>query len=569
MGSNRQLMDGNWRTLRKLSYVGLIWMCACYIAFRFGTGDLSQNPFLGVPAQRALLQKLPQDATGSADSSANVIPQGVGAAPGPSTTQTSVPSSGVVDRDVKIDKDAKNIDDILSQLKEVSNIPYAYWDPKIPKPPITSKSCVKYPPLYDLQFNNLYWQKLNTNNGSFFIYGAYLDIRQRVGKVPLVRILAMIDRIKPTTKYCLLWYDNATMPVVSLASYTYAWYSRWGNYKDGLLQPFIVSCPAPFQKGRGLYPSSVSLVERQCTPPTNNVRVIHNAPEIKQDFAVCVKGLDFLKDDLSVRLVEWIELLNILGAKKIFFYELEVHPNISKVLQHYVGKGIVDNTPLTLPGDMPNLPALRHQFLKQRTNHKRQNELIPYNDCLYRNLYSYDFIALLDIDEVIMPINHEGWADLMREAIQPQALKEHNYTRASYNFRNVYFMDDMLKGEEMKHEVHEVGIPPYMHMLQHVYRAKNFTKPGAYVKCFHDTQRVVSLHNHFPLNCFGSCTTYSVPPEIAQMQHYRKDCVGPLQKSCESEFKSSTIRDTTIWRYKDELITRVTATLQKLDFFAS
>lgn len=42
MGSNRQLMDGNWRTLRKLSYVGLIWMCACYIAFRFGTGDLSQ-----------------------------------------------------------------------------------------------------------------------------------------------------------------------------------------------------------------------------------------------------------------------------------------------------------------------------------------------------------------------------------------------------------------------------------------------------------------------------------------------------------------------------------------------
>lgn len=56
---------------------------------------------------------------------------------------------------------------------------------------------------------------------------------------------------------------------------------------------------------------------------------------------MCVKGLDFLHEDLSVRLVEWIELLNLLGADKVFFYELQVHPNISKVLRHYENEGKV------------------------------------------------------------------------------------------------------------------------------------------------------------------------------------------------------------------------------------
>ena len=109
----------------------------------------------------------------------------------------------------------------------------------------------------------------------------------------------------------------------------------------------------------------------------------------KKEFAVCVKGLDFPQDDLSVRflnsifalgylwleamdtgevnsfdetvdaenyrrrirscrspilaiqrlmfltrLVEWFELLAALGAEKIFLYNLEVHPNVTKVLYY-------------------------------------------------------------------------------------------------------------------------------------------------------------------------------------------------------------------------------------------
>lgn len=455
--------------------------------------------------------------------------------------------------------------EFLSKLSNMSNIPRAYWE-NGRKPPISSKSCVKFPELYDLAFNNLYWQKLSTKNGTFYIYGAYFDNRSRVGNVPLVRILVMTDRVKPPPTLCQLWYNNGAYPTISTTKYTYAWYSKWGNYQDGILQPFIVTCKAPYLNPKREAPVSVSLVEKQCDKPTNNVRVVNNRPAVKQDFAVCVKGLDFLKDDLSVRLIEWIELLNILGAKKIFLYELEIHPNISKTLQYYQQKGLVELTPITLPGGQPNLPGLRHNFLSMKLTHKRQNELIPYNDCLYRNLYSYEYIVLLDIDEVVMPVQHQTWKELMNDIV-PMALQQKNYTRASYNVRNVYFLDDMMN-EDAKHTVHEVGIPGYMHMLQHVYRAKNFTKPGSYVKCFHNVERIVSVHNHFPLNCFGTCTTYSIDTPYAQLQHYRKDCVGPLKKSCNSDFKVYTVKDTTIWRYKDELIQRATKALKDLGFFS-
>ena len=101
-------------------------------------------------------------------------------------------------------------------------------------------------------------------------------------------------------------------------------------------------------------PLSVSIVENICDKATNNLRVIYNKlPEDERDkkeFAVCVKGLDFPNDDLSVRLIEWIELLHILGADKIFFYNLEVHPNVTKVLNYYEDKSYVDLTPISLPG---------------------------------------------------------------------------------------------------------------------------------------------------------------------------------------------------------------------------
>ncbi|KAL1454978.1 hypothetical protein WDU94_009105 [Cyamophila willieti] len=464
-----------------------------------------------------------------------------------------------------VDKSPSQSEPIL--LEEIQNrlpsLPIIHWNKLKNKNMFyKNESCAKFPSIFELEFNNVYWQTLYSSNGTFHFYGAYYDVRKlsRIG--PAVRILAMINRIEPSIKtYCQFWFENSKEPVmIKVMEYKYIWYKKWGNYKQGIFQPYLIACQIP-KAYHNQVPASVSIVEKMCDTATNNLRVIYNKPKEKKGFAVCVKGLDFLHNDLSVRLVEWIELLNILGADKIFFYELQTHPNITKVLNHYQKLDKVSVTPLTLPGGQPNVPGFQHMYLTKKVNHKRQNELIPYNDCLYKNLYTYEYIALLDVDEVIMPLKSQSWKELM-QTVMKKALAEKNETQASYNVRNVYFLDDLLHSHGWFKD-----IPRYMHMLQHVYRSKNFTKPNQYVKCFHNPERTLTLHNHFPLACLSQgCTSYAIHTEDAQLQHYRADCVKTLKKSC-VEFRSNSIADTTIWKFKDELIAKTSRTLRELGFF--
>lgn len=291
---------------------------------------------------------------------------------------------------------------------------------------------------------------------------------------------------------------------------------------------------------------------------TNNLRVIYNLPAdgLKKEFGVCHKGLDFLYDDKSVKLIEWIELITLLGADKIYFYDLQIHPNVSKVLKYYQQEGKVHVTPLSLPGNHPKIPGKSHMNM--------QNELIPYNDCFYKNMYKYNFIALFDIDEVIMPKQQDvlSWHDLMAR-ILVKAKEKSNSTYASFNVRNVYFFNETLPPQELIPD-----IPKYMHMLQHVNRAPIFNPPGACIKCFHNPELVLSLHNHFPMECLNDpCNSFDIQTEDAQLQHYRADCGNNYkQEDCDT-FRKTTIKDMTIHKFKDQLILRTTTVLDALGFY--
>lgn len=513
---------------------------------------------------RYLLQRSPSDSSFSNSASSGILTT--------LTTLSNAPTKSPLDLEPLLDKSpAKTEEELIREIEQrLPSLPLAYWNKNSKYSGSQGKSkgndsCsnLKYPSIYDIEFNNVYWQTMRTSNGTFQFFGAFYDRRKlsRIG--PAIRIVGMIDRIEPTVKtHCQLWYDGEREPrVVETLEYKYIWYPKWGNYKQGIYQPYVIACKVPQSHWLKGPPASVSMVEKPCDTASNNLKVIYNKPERKKDFAVCVKGLDFLHEDLSVKLVEWIELITLLGADKIFFYQLQVHPNVTKVLDHYQSLGKVHVTPLTLPGGQPNVPAFQHMYLTKKTNHKRQNELIPYNDCLYKHMYEYEYIALLDVDEVIMPVKDATWQGLMKRVLG-KAFKIRNETRASYNVRNVYFLDDLLHSHGFFKD-----IPKYMHMLQHVYRSKNFTKPNQYIKCFHNPERVVTLHNHFPLACLGAgCTSYPIETEDAQLQHYRADCVKSLKKTC-VEYRENSVLDTTIWRYKDQLVDRVTRTLETLGFF--
>jgi hypothetical protein len=239
------------------------------------------------------------------------------------------------------------------------------------------------------------------------------------------------------------------------------------------------------------------------------------------------------------------------GAEKINFYEFKVHPNTKKLLEYYEAKGQIEVTPLTLVGDYSNHPYLQDRFLHKKILQRRLQEVIPYNDCLYKHLQEFKYVVLLDTDEVIVPAE-DTWVELIA------TLNNTLGKRSSYIARNIYFLDSHLH----EHSWFE-GIPKYMHMLQHVYRAENYTKPGYFIKGFHDTDLVTALHNHFPYSCLGGCKHTSIDLELAHLQHYRADCVREIK--CDA-MKENSIMDTRVWNFKDELIGRVERALDDLGF---
>ena len=228
------------------------------------------------------------------------------------------------------------------------------------------------PDLLNLRYNNLYWQEVVTSKVTLYLYGAYLDIRARNPEGPNVRLLGMMDKLRPKVKiYCQLWFENRTQPVLSLVKqYKYIFVSReggeGGNNPTDNLQPYLLTCPIP--PGReDRNPILVSVVEHACATATTLLKITHNKleeGEEKKKFAVCVKGLD-IPDDLTVRLAEWIELVSAMGADMIFLYKYEVHPNkykhaiiykhkvhpnVARLLRHYSTNGKIGLRPITLPG---------------------------------------------------------------------------------------------------------------------------------------------------------------------------------------------------------------------------
>ena len=104
-----------------------------------------------------------------------------------------------------------------------------------------------------------------------------------------------------------------------------------GDGAKKLLNAYMLSCPA-LEAREDRVPVSVSLVQTLCqqgVKPSNR-----REDGEKRGIGVCSKSLSYIKDG-SKKMVEWIELLLALGADKIMFSVLSVHPNIMKVANFY------------------------------------------------------------------------------------------------------------------------------------------------------------------------------------------------------------------------------------------
>lgn len=450
---------------------------------------------------------------------------------------------------------AVEVDDIMKlHQRELPNVPFDLWY-RLETMRLNS-TCARAPSLRDLRFHNDYWQVFHNGNATYHLFNAYFDTRAHVTQSSaVVRVLVMLNKKEPpkNTIHCQLWYNRNDKPViVPVVEQRLVWYFKWVTKADYM--PHLLTCAVPLATRETVAPHAVSLVMNICDTASNILRVRYErlvGNETQHGFAVCLKGLDYPYVDMGPRLVEWFEMQRLLGARKVIAYKLALHPNLERMLEHYVAEGFVEIHPLSMGSEMVNKPLYLHDYLRASIANKRVNELVPYNDCFYRNMYKYSYIVTVDIDEVIMPLgNITTWQQLVDETEHLRTTKcPHGY--ASVCVRNVHFPINGLNYTET------LAAPRHMFMLQHVHRREH-EGVGEGAKCFQNTSEVLTLHNHYNLAALKSCRWLNLDPKMAQLQHYRQ-----LKKPAEWVTK---ILDESIYRYKDTLVNNVEPVLKKLAY---
>lgn len=342
------------------------------------------------------------------------------------------------------------------------------------------------------------------------------------------------------------------------AQFNEVWISYWNsrNFSNSIFHPQMINCPVP-KNVTNINMRSVFLSSKPCTKdlvvpvrtPYLHKYLKHDLTQ-SQGFCICVKPL-FYEENISRDLIEWIETNRILGANKFVFYIYHVHPKVLKVLEHYATIGVADLIPWRLPGDLPNTIVELRGFLSKSTWQKRRSEILPYNDCFYKNMYGYKFVIPIDLDEIIVPVLHNSWAEVMEYVNKedPMAMKRYG----SFSVRNAYFFRDINE------TAYDPEADPPLNIAKYQMRSANFSSIGFAVKSIVNSEVASTIFNHYPLTSLfpNQKVNTHFSPDLVQMNHYREDCPEGMPNQCRDNFKKHLVKDDKLKKFFPEVSRRV------------
>ncbi|KRX69003.1 hypothetical protein T09_13434 [Trichinella sp. T9] len=435
---------------------------------------------------------------------------------------------------------------------------YCYLNP-------TKRWCWKLPsfPVWILsQMNHFNWQSVNSLHVGLFLLNAYLDSRLRSENIKaVVQILAMGENDVRSTPFCFLWMSvNDTYPIVVRARVMQIWQKAW-DPRPNFYFPYLISCP--LENGE-VFPKYVTIENAQCPHGYSNLLpvVLPASVDPKRHTVVCVKGLDY-SDDRSARLIEWIEANLLLGADKLTVYTYNVHPNMEKVLHYYQNKGYVLHVSSSLPGNQPHSAWQRSRFIALNSQQKRRNEILLYNDCLYRHLNSHIYVLPIDLDELLVPIGgYRNWDEIVKFTTFKFHKTESNLSALCA--RNAFYFDQLSSGRGNLH----ISVPRKMHMLRHRFRSSQISNAGYYSKCFMRVDNVETAFNHFPFHKIRTALepTLFFATEVALKNHYKDACPKELTDDKCDKLMNDSIMDYNLAAFQQQLVHRFRKVCAELQF---
>ncbi|XP_056138875.1 uncharacterized protein LOC130115290 [Lampris incognitus] len=127
------------------------------------------------------------------------------------------------------------------------------------------------------------------------------------------------------------------------------------------------------------------------------------------NFTVCFSTMfDFTN---TLQLVQSIEMLRLLGVTRVVVYKTNCSSKTQVLLDYYQNTGLVEVIPWHLSSLMNVSRGWQPQYSPGQMHYYGQIPALT--DCVYRYMYRSKYLALHDMDELILPQTVDSWGELL------------------------------------------------------------------------------------------------------------------------------------------------------------
>ncbi|XP_077527501.1 uncharacterized protein LOC144138877 [Haemaphysalis longicornis] len=381
------------------------------------------------------------------------------------------------------------------------------------------------------------WQRVRRTNDRFYVFSAYLDAR----RVRMIRVIAAARTRLTDRVVCRIFTrgisDDLFQSATVLASNKLIrenWNLRYSA--------FFLLCPLPVGM-TGETPLWVSVQRLNDRSMPRNLLRVHRRDDDEADerlpedreLAVCVKPIHYEYNKV-LQFAEFMELNIALGASHFVFYNHTVGPDVGCLLERYAA----ENAATLLPWELP---------IASQREIRTEALFAALNDCLYRTMYRFRWVAMIDLDEFIVPAGNITIPAMLKRLHE----RDKSGRAGAYSFRNAFFYlqwpDDPVAAHDRLPLVTLRKTLRKLHLHAHRQRSK----------CILEPESVVEVGNHFVWEFLAGKTTVNVASSVAFLHHYRvcefggNDCVN-----------ATSVRDTKVYFWKPRLLEAVARRMKML-----
>uniref|UniRef100_A0A3B4UJI2 Glycosyltransferase family 92 protein n=1 Tax=Seriola dumerili TaxID=41447 RepID=A0A3B4UJI2_SERDU len=380
------------------------------------------------------------------------------------------------------------------------------------------------------------------NNTKHFQVSAYMD--QRVKGLD-IRIIGIFRRDSIQPLHCLFccadYVSSTTTPATIL------------QHPDNFGFPFVttdVMCRIP-QNCNATHvtlqtqPGSVTQSDQIWLPIKNKKTNRKEEEKFQFNFTVCISNL-FGDYNNVLQFAQTLEMYRLLGVDRVVIYNTSCGPDLDRLLQSYSQEGFVEMVPW--PIDKHMNPSRGWLFSEHGGDVHYFGQLTTLNECIYRSMTRSRYVLLNDIDEIIMPYQHNNLMSLMN------VLQQQKPNAAVFLIENHIFPKIHFEPSGKFHLPQWNGVPG-INILEHIYREepnRNIYHP---YKMIVQPRLVEQTSVHELLKNFGQ--RYKVPPDVCRIIHVRVPLQGRLTRE-------QLHVDKRLWDFHEKLIPSVDKALKRV-----